>query len=298
MRTACPKTCVSLQHPEAGFALRKFKAGERFSFKSENQHRIIFLLSGSMKLTSPQTSDYYLESQKFIFCYKEYEYDVEVTTTSEAIIANFAELGAAFDIKTLSRLYNKECEESEYEFGAEDINEALSEYLSMMKRYLRDGIECKHLHYPALQQLFIVFRFYYTTQQLLRLFYNIFDGDSSFKTLVKNNCMKVKTLNELAVACGYDISHFNVLFRKHFKGVTPYVWMQEQRSREVYHCIINTDMPIGEIAKKYGFSNAGHLSTFCRNFLGDTPIKLRNRHKKALLAGGAALKKELHTELY
>lgn len=112
------------------------------------------------------------------------------------------------------------------------------------------------------------------------MFFNILDSDLSFKVLVNNNRVKAKTLNELAALCGYDISTFNVLFRKHFKGVTPYEWMQEQRSQEILQCISTTSLTIGDIADQYGFSNAGHLSAFCRKYLGDTPSRLRAKYRR------------------
>ena len=56
--------------------------------------------------------------------------------------------------------------------------------------------------------------------------------------------------------------------------------MQEQRSKEIYQCICKTNTPIGQIAEEYGFSNAGHLSTFCRKFWDMTPMKLRAKARR------------------
>ncbi len=279
MKLSCPKTCAALQHPEAGFYLKRCMAGETFVIPHSAQHSVIMLMHGSLEVSSEECKDYQVNERHMVLCYKSYEYKFTAKSNSEFIVAYFASVGGACDVSMLTKLFKHQMS-AKYEFEAVAFNEPLRDFLNCMYRYLEDGIECKHMHYAAIQQLFVLLRFYYPPKTLLRFFYNVLDSDTSFQALVENNRPKVRTLNELAALCGYDISTFNVLFRKHFKGITPYNWMQEQRSKEIYHCVCNTDMPIGEIAAEYGFSNAGHLSTFCRKFWDLTPMKLRAKARR------------------
>ena len=133
--------------------------------------------------------------------------------------------------------------------------------------------------------LFVLLRFYYPPKELLKFLYNLLSYDSSFTALIENNVEKVHTLNDLAAICGYDISTFNVVFRRHFKDITPYAWMQQKRSISILRCLEKTDMSIREVAENFNFSNPGHLSAFCKKFWGMTPMKLRaqarNAHKEA-----------------
>lgn len=279
MKLSCPPNCAALQHPEGGFRIKRLMAGETFVMEHSAMNSILFLMYGSLEMDSEECKAYNLEERHMALCYKGYQYTLTAKQNAEFILAEFTSLGGACDVSMLNSLFKRQTS-LKYEFESVPFNEPLRDYLNSMYRYLQDGIECRHLHYPSIQILFVVLRFYYPPKVLMRFFYNVLDSDTSFRSLVENNRPKVRTLNELAEICGYDISTFNVLFRKHFYGITPYNWMQEQRSKEIYHCICKSDMPIGQIADEYGFSNAGHLSTFCRKFWNMTPMKIRAKARK------------------
>lgn len=276
MKLSCPKNCSALHHPESGFYIKRLMAGENYVMPRGSIHSILFLMHGKVVVSSEECNEYEVTERCMVLCYKGYEYSITAKTNVEFIVAEFTALGGACDVSMLVKLFRRQAN-LRYEFESVPFNEPLRDFLSSMYRYLEDGIECRYLHYPSIQILFVLLRFYYPPKLLLRFFYNVLDSDTSFKALIENNRPKVKTLNELAEICGYDISTFNVLFRKHFQGITPYNWMQQERSKEIYHCICTSDMSIGDIASEYGFSNAGHLSTFCRKFWGMTPMKIRQK---------------------
>lgn len=270
---------MALQHPDSGFYIHNFMDGEEYVIEPGANNHLVFLMYGSLVVNSEERRDYHVREKNMVLCYKEYKYSLAAEGNAQVIVAYFSSLGGACDVGLLSQLYRRQSNLS-YEFVSIAFTEPMRDFLNMMSRFLDDGIECKHLHYSSIQQLFVILRFYYPPKTLLKMFFNILDSDLSFKVLVNNNRVKAKTLNELAALCGYDISTFNVLFRKHFKGVTPYEWMQEQRSQEILQCISTTSLTIGDIADQYGFSNAGHLSAFCRKYLGDTPSRLRAKYRR------------------
>jgi AraC-like DNA-binding protein len=269
---------MALQHPDAGFSIHNLAIGEDFVIEPGANHHVVFLMNGSVEIDSEECSGFSLREKNMVLCYRDYEYHLSATSASRIIVAYFSSLGGACDVSLLSQLYRRLGSSIKYEFTSVAFCEPMREFLDMMTRFLEDGIECKHLHYPSIQQLFVILRFYYQPKVLLKMFYNVFDNDLSFKTLVQNNRAKAKTLNELAALCGYDISTFNVMFRRHFKNITPYEWMQEHRSKEILQTLCSTTMTVSEIAEQFGFSNAGHLSLFCRKYLGDTPSKLRAKN--------------------
>ncbi len=280
MKLSCPPSCMALQHPEAGFYLGRCMEGENFVIEASSTNRIIFLTYGTIVVSSKEREDYEVEEKNMILCYKDYDYQITAKTNVEYVVAYFASLGGACDTSMLMLLFNSH-KNMRYEFSALPFNEPIRDFLSTMNRYLRDGIECKHLHYPSIQVLFVLLRFYYPPKALLKFFYNLLSYDSSFTALIENNVEKVHTLNDLAAICGYDISTFNVVFRRHFKDITPYAWMQKQRSISILRCLEKTDMPIHEVAENFNFSNPGHLSAFCKKFWGKTPLKLRAQARMA-----------------
>lgn len=280
MKLSCSPSCMALQHPEAGFYMGRCMEGETTVIEASSTNRIIFLTYGSIVVNSKEREDYEVEEKNMILCYKEYDYHITAKSNTEYIVAYFTSLGGACDTSMLSQLFRAN-KNMHYEFKSMPFNEPIRDFLSTITRYLRDGIECKHLHYPSIQVLFVLLRFYYPPKALLKFFYNLIDFDSSFTALIENNVEKVHTLNDLAAICGYDISTFNVVFRRHFKDITPYAWMQQQRSISILRCLEKTDMPIHEVAANFNFSNPGHLSAFCKKFWGKTPLKIRAHARMA-----------------
>ena len=135
-------------------------------------------------------------------------------------------------------------------------------------------MKCNHLHRAKIQEMFIIFKFFYTPQIQLRTFYNIFDRNQSFASLVRNNAPRVKTVEELADICGFSIQHFNNMFKQEFHD-TPYSWMQKQRIVEIERLLKETNVPLKSIIKMYNFTNHGHFALFCRKYLNKTPLKIR-----------------------
>ncbi len=284
MKLSCPPSCMALQHPEAGFYLGRCMEGESIVIEASSTNRIVFITYGTINISSKEREDYEVAEKNMVLCYKDYDYTITAKSNVEYIVAYFTSLGGACDTSTLMQLFNSH-KTMHYEFESLPFNEPLRDFLGTISRYLHDGIECKHLHYPSIQVLFVLLRFYYPPKELLKFLYNLLSYDSSFTALIENNVEKVHTLNDLAAICGYDISTFNVVFRRHFKDITPYAWMQQKRSISILRCLEKTDMSIREVAENFNFSNPGHLSAFCKKFWGMTPMKLRaqarNAHKEA-----------------
>ncbi len=84
-------------------------------------------------------------------------------------------------------------------------------------------------------------------------------------------------LRHLAGRAGYSTAYFKNLF-KNAIGVSPYRFRLHARLQKACSELAGTNLPIREIAKKYGFSN---LETFYRafkKFTGETPGNFRKRH--------------------
>ena len=279
MKQFCPKSCPSAKEPFAGFYYRQYKAGDKFSIEPGDVHHLVFVTSGTLIVSSEERRSFPVTSNNFFFCYNCGHYEIDPQSDIEIIVAYFSRPGAACDVASLLQ-YTKEQGNFEYQFNSYAVNEQLGEFLKLISRYLDDGIPCAHMHESAIEMLFVVFRFYYDVEDLAQLFFNLFDHTVSFRTMVEGNRVKARNLNHLAELCGYDINTFNVVFRRHYPGYTPGVWMQIQRKDEILADLAETDAPIYYISKKNGFSSSSHLGEYCKKYLGDTPTKIRARYKK------------------
>ena len=279
MKQSCPASCPSAKSPFAGFYLQNYGAGETFVIEPGDVHHLVFVLSGSCVISSEERSNYKVEAGNLFFCYNCGHYTINAESDIEIIVAHFARPGAACDIASLLQ-FSKSQPDFQYVFEAVPVNEQLAEFLAVLRRYLTDGIPCAHMHESMIELLFVLFRFYYDVEVLSNLLFNLFDHAVSFRTMVEGNRVKARNLNHLAELCGYDINTFNVVFRRHYPGYTPGVWMQIQRKDEILADLVDTDAPIYHISKKYGFSSSSHLGEYCKKYLGDTPTRVRSKYRK------------------
>jgi len=81
-------------------------------------------------------------------------------------------------------------------------------------------------------------------------------------------------LSMLAGVAGLSVHHFARQF-KQSAGVTPHVYLTQKRVERAQEMLIQTDLPLAEIAFAVGFFDQGHLARHFRHLLGKTPREFR-----------------------
>jgi AraC-like DNA-binding protein len=78
----------------------------------------------------------------------------------------------------------------------------------------------------------------------------------------------------LAGIAGLSVHHFARQF-KQSAGVTPHVYLTQRRVERAKEMLVQTDLPLAEIALAAGFFDQGHLARHFRHMLGTTPREFR-----------------------
>ena len=274
MSNQCPATCHSYTiEPEAGFSLIKLNVGEKMIVERGDYNCLLFLTKGDFEITSEERRDYTVREGHFVFCFRAYHYEITALSEVEIVKAHFIAAGATCDMIPFNSIAGK-IKKINYKFTQVATNEPINLLLDSVKLYLENSMRCNHLHRAKIQEMFVIFKFFYSQQVQLRTFYNLFDRNQSFVSLVRNNAPRVKTVEELADICGFSIQHFNNMFKQEFHD-TPYSWMQKQRIIEIERLLTETNVPLKSIIKMYSFTNHGHFALFCRKYLMKTPLKIR-----------------------
>jgi transcriptional regulator GlxA family with amidase domain len=81
-------------------------------------------------------------------------------------------------------------------------------------------------------------------------------------------------LSMLAGVAGLSVHHFARQF-KQSTGVTPHTYLTQKRVERAQEMLVQTDLPLAEIASAVGFFDQGHLARHFRNLLGKTPREFR-----------------------
>lgn len=278
MRQSCPKSCPSLQHPEAGFYRKTCKAGEVIIIDRSHTSSIVFVTKGSCVIDSNERTDYHVDDNHVLLCYQDYAYKFKAETDLELIVCYFANPGAACNMGALSKQLRKKAD-FQYEFRALPFHESFDEHLSLLNKYLDSDIRCAHMHHSMMELVFINFRFFYNQDEQLNFFYNLFGHTVSFIALIENNRSKAKNLKQLAEMCGYTINQFNEIFRRHITDKTPREWIQDSRRVEILNDIKYTDIRLYDLSEKYGFSGPGNFCAYCKREFGELPSHIRRRFR-------------------
>src|SRR5882762_4072875 len=81
-------------------------------------------------------------------------------------------------------------------------------------------------------------------------------------------------LSMLAGVAGLSVHHFARQF-KQSAGVTPHVYLTQKRIERAQEMLVQTDLPLAEIAFAVGFFDQGHLARHFRHRLGTTSREFR-----------------------
>ena len=82
------------------------------------------------------------------------------------------------------------------------------------------------------------------------------------------------TLEALAQECGLSRSHFARAFKK-TTGLPAHRWLLDRRIERARELLLNSRLPIADVADRCGFANQSHLTRVFTNALGVSPGEWR-----------------------
>ena len=131
MRQSCPKSCPSLQHPEAGFYVKTCCTGETITIERNHTSSIVFITKGNCVVNSNEATDCQVSEKYVLLCYQDYNYEFYAETDLELVVCYFANPGAACNMGALSKQLRKK-RDFQYEFKPLPFHDSFEEYLALL----------------------------------------------------------------------------------------------------------------------------------------------------------------------
>ena len=90
------------------------------------------------------------------------------------------------------------------------------------------------------------------------------------------------TVQQMAEAAGYHVSHFTRLFQSRM-GISPGQFILQKKAETATQLLTSTDLPIASIADSLGFGSQFYFSNFFKKQTGMTPSSYRRLYLRAYL---------------
>jgi AraC-like DNA-binding protein len=266
------KNYVSDYH--IGFSDKKLKQGENIHLEDKYFNYFIFFLEGEAMVSCNEFRNHLCCNGEMVFIAQDSEADIEAITDVRYIFLSFDNQFTLCDQLALESL--QPFDKKPAVFNKMDIRFPLQSVLDSILFYLEHKILCKHLHAIKQKEVFLVFRAFYTKEEMARFLAPMLNKDIDFKAFVLQHYQDVKTVEKLADMCKMSVRSFNRKFNDYFND-SPYSWMLKQKSRHIKTKLADGKTTFSTIIKEYGFSSPAHFTTYCKKQFGLSPSKLRKQ---------------------
>lgn len=272
-----PINFICSEHPEeCTFDLKELKAGETITKTHREVHHLVFFLDGTTLVNCNlfEPTDYH--AGDILFLPRMAECLFEAKTTARILIHEFNNLTCDSSSCILRELYihsSKVADDTPYLTKVQAVP-AVNVFIDSVINYLKDGKSDSALWYAKHQEAIHTLRLYYPLEVIQLFLRPLLHNSIPFENQVFMYAKYASTTDELAEMCGYSVSNFRRLFKKHF-GVPVFHWLLEQKSKRIYIDLTLSDLPLKDIIKKYGFTSPSHLNKFCKQFFDATPSAIK-----------------------
>ena len=268
--TSC-KTCT--ETTSQAFKYIKAKKNEKRIFEMVNNCTVIFIMSGEAMISCNELVNGHYRKGDIVLCPENSNCVWETLNDIESIILTGKPELPPCDEKALK-------ESAELWLNAIPTSLALpikprmTGFLESVKQYLKDDVMCPYMYKSKLLELSMIFRAYYSPEELVSFFFPAIRCTHQFESFVMNNYLRMKGVKEFVDLSGMNLSTFNRKFKAHFKE-SPYQWLIKQKSKHIYYELTTTDKSISAISKDFQFADASHFNRYCKSMFGASPTKIR-----------------------
>lgn len=205
---------------------------------------LIFIMSGTMKVSSAQQELATVRERHIFFWDKEDDYTCEMLSDSQVILFAFGDL-IVHDLLTF-RPFGAISDSSVSKDVGLKFAEPLNSFLQLLAQYMEMNLYDLSLYIAKQRELFYILNSVYNEQELAILFSSLTEQSSRFKEQF---------------------------------GVSVYRWLLNRKSQHIIYRITVYGDEFSQIIDDFGFSSPSHFNKFCRSQYGLTPCELRKKLK-------------------
>uniref|UniRef100_UPI00356A4F18 helix-turn-helix transcriptional regulator n=1 Tax=Bacteroides fragilis TaxID=817 RepID=UPI00356A4F18 len=259
------------------FEYYSWNSGVIFRDFNEKINYLVFVLEGECLITCGQFLNRTIAKRELIFLPPFAIRVITMEKDCQVLICSFDSPSDVCIKSTLQEIRNLPLDEINYDFSPTKIKDELWSFVNLLIVLLKQKINCKHVHEIKQIEMFLLFKFFYTKEELKWLFYEFRNEKQNFENFVMQNYKNVQSVDELVKLYGGSRTSFESQFKKVFND-SPGQWILKQLADRIRYKAADPDITIKELADAFNFNSTTHFFRFCQRHFGCTPTDLIN-HK-------------------
>lgn len=282
LKESCPADCSSCptfpapfrrigESTYCRFAECAFLAGEGVTFAADRMVRILFVLSGTLKLCHGEAIKLITSKQCACLARGEH-YIATAQDDARVIVLSLIHRIEFCEQDIFSRVMPYDTVVPTEAVPTLSVHPAIEHLLSGMFG-IRELSDCARFHKMKATELFMLIKVLYTPTEHAYFFQSMIQPQDNFRVFVCNNYEKAQGVAELATLAGMSLSVFKRRFAEHFND-SVYHWMMRQKALKIFSDIRDGEDSTKVLMNKYGFRHYTQFSRFCKNYLQATPAQL------------------------
>lgn len=259
---------------KSGFSVKNIIEDLGIETQRLDSNYIIFVLEGRASIACNEHTFQDMKKGEMILLPKSSHVYGKIDANSSFIIFNFDHISHLCNKYALQNLASYTVNTS-YTFKSFPIASEITQFLDLLKLCLESGLSCTFFHEIKSSEILLLFRAFYSKEDLAAFFYPLVGVSIDFKTSVLTKYRDAKTVEDLSLLLGYGLSNFKRKFKEEF-GESAYQWMLKQKSKHIQYKLSFPDVDFASIIEEFGFSSPAHFNRFCKTQYGKTPSELRD----------------------
>ncbi|MFV0272189.1 MAG: helix-turn-helix domain-containing protein [Macellibacteroides fermentans] len=273
-------TCSNyLKVVEEGFRYLEWKISDgMITNNGSNINHLIFVIDGAIVIDCSQYGKKLVCEGQLFFIPKGFIVNCLCTKDSQLLIATFNQFNNNCMKLTYESLYPL-TQVINYKMDTLPIKPPMRLFIDTVVLYLRNAINCAHIHSMKINEMLMCLRFFYSREELAEFFYPILGFSIDFKKILFDLAPKVKNVKELIDASHFGKTVFYEKFKNEFGDITPKNWLNQRIMEKIFYISSKPNIGVKELADETGFSSVQALQQYCKNTLNSTPTQIIKERK-------------------
>lgn len=255
------------------FDLLNLNKNRSINLKNEGRNCVLFLMRGNVSVDQEKSGAVFMNENDMVFLPVRKNFVIRALSESQWVLLFLNDRFSLDEYHGVKDIL-KFLPDKTGLLNLLDIRWPLRQLLESVRCYLECSIKGKQLFEIKKQEIFQIFKYFYSKQECAVFYAPLLNMQLEFQDCVLRNRECVLTVKELADICNCSVRSFNRKFKEIFHD-TPGNWLLRQKNENIERCLKDKTLSIKRIAEEFNFSSQAYFTAYCKKQFGMTPTRYR-----------------------